>query len=187
MGFTDWASQRADRAARLAPLWACVASLGLTATVAADAGNVRCTTTENGAPSQGSIVMTRASQKEVAGPCGTVISLAPGTWRATLRLDGVLDNPSTSRDVEVVAGKTAAVVVDFQTGVLEVRIEGNVGSGTGMVTVNRGRTRIGTLGAGVAARLSAGKYEVVVRYEGKERRYQVSLRPGQRRMLRAQF
>jgi hypothetical protein len=56
-----------------------------------------------------------------------------------------------------------------------------------MVTVNRGSTRIGTLGSGVAARLSTGTYEVIVRLGGEEQRYSVDLRPGQRRLVRAQF
>jgi hypothetical protein len=102
-------------------------------------------------------------------------------------LDGTLDNPSKTTEVEVVAGKTAPVTIDFQTGVLEVRIEAKGQRGTGMVTVNRGSDRIGTLGSGVAARLSAGSYEVVVRLGGQERRYTVDLRPGQRRLVRAQF
>jgi hypothetical protein len=102
-------------------------------------------------------------------------------------LDGTLDNPSKSVVVEVVPGKTTPVAVDFQIGVLEVRIETKGQRGTGIVTVNRGSQRIGTLGSGVAARLSAGNYEVVVRLGGQERRYTVDLRPGQRRLVRAQF
>jgi hypothetical protein len=102
-------------------------------------------------------------------------------------LDGTLDNPAKSLSVEVSAAKATPVSVDFQTGVLEVRIETKGQRGTGMVTVNRGSTRIGTLGSGVAAHLSAGTYEVVVRLGGEERRYSVDLRPGQRRLVRAQF
>jgi len=104
-----------------------------------------------------------------------------------VRLDGTLDNPSKSVRVEVSPGKATPVSVDFQTGVLEVRIETKGQRGTGIVTVNRGSQRIGTLGSGVAARLSAGSYEVVVRLGGEERRYSVDLRPGQRRLVRAQF
>ena len=40
---------------------------------------------------------------------------------------------------------------------------------------------------GVAARLSAGEYVVVVRLGGAEQRHAVDLRPGQRRIIRAQF
>ncbi len=104
-----------------------------------------------------------------------------------MRLDGTLDNPSKSFGIEVSAGKTSPVSAGFETGVLEVRIETKGQRGTGIVTVNRGRKRIGTLGSGVAARLSAGSYEVVVRLGGEERRYTVDLRPGQRRLVRAQF
>ena len=104
-----------------------------------------------------------------------------------MRLDGTLDNPSKSVDVTVNADKTSPVSVDFQTGVLEVRIETKGQRGTGIVTVNRGSKRIGTLGSGVAAHLSVGRYEVVVRLGGEERRYAVDLRAGQRRLVRAQF
>jgi len=104
-----------------------------------------------------------------------------------VRLDGTLDNPSKSVKVKVSPGKSTPVSVDFQTGVLEVRIETKGQRGTGIVTVNRGSQRIGTLGSGVAARVSAGSYEVVVRLGGEERRYSVDLRPGQRRLVRAQF
>lgn len=153
----------------------------------AQTGEVRCSVTTNGAPASGTIAIERGGREEAGGSCGTVISVPAGKWSATIRLDGTLDNPSKQVDITVVAGKATPVRVDFKTGVLEVRIDAKGGSGTGMVTVNRGSTRIGTLGAGVAAQLSAGTYEVVVRYGGKERRYPVELRPGQRRLLRAEF
>jgi hypothetical protein len=102
-------------------------------------------------------------------------------------LDGALDNPSKSIDVEVKSGKTTPIAVDFQTGVIEVRIETKGQRGIAMVTVSRGSKRVGTLGSGVAARLSAGSYEIAVRLGGEERRYSVDLQPGQHRVIRAQF
>jgi hypothetical protein len=153
----------------------------------AQAGEVRCSVTTNAAPASGTIVVEREGREVAGGSCGTDISVPAGKWRATVRLDGALDNPSKRVDVNVTAGKATRVRVDFKTGVLEVRIEAKGGSGTGMVTINRGSKRIGTLGAGVAAQLSAGNYEVVVRYGGEERRYAVDLRPGQRRLVRARF
>ena len=110
-----------------------------------------------------------------------------GTWKATVRLDGALDNPAEQVEVKVASGKTTRVAVDFQVGRLEVQILARGRSGTGVVTVSRGKERIGTLGAGVTAQLSAGTYEVVVSYGGKEKRYSVKLQAGQRRMVRAQF
>jgi len=156
-------------------------------TAAAQTGQIRCSVTENGSPGRGTIVVEQNGREVGGGSCGPAVPVPAGKCKVTVRLDGVLDNPSKSVSVEVSAGKVTPVSVDFQTGVLEVRIETKDQRGTGMVTVNRGSQRIGTLGSGVAARLSAGSYEVVVRLGGQERRYSVDLRPGQRRLVRAQF
>ena len=153
----------------------------------AQTGEIRCAVTDNGAPAHGTIAVEQNGRKVGAGSCGAILSVPPGKCTVTVRLDGTLDNPAKTVSVEVVAGKTVPVAVNFQTGVLEVRIEAKGQSGTGIVTVNRGGKRIGTVGSGVGARLSAGSYEVVVRLGGQERRYSVDLRPGQRRVVRAQF
>lgn len=153
----------------------------------AQSGAILCSVTENGAPARGTVSVTQDGKELGAGSCGTGLPVPAGKCKVTVRLDGALDNPSKVVDAEVKPGQTASVTVDFQTGVLEVRIESKVQSGTGLVTVNRGTQRIGTLGSGVTARLSAGKYQVVVRLGGQERRYEVDLRPGQRRLVRAQF
>jgi hypothetical protein len=153
----------------------------------AQTGEIRCSVTENGSPARGTIVVEQNGREVGGGSCGSPLSVPVGKSRVTVRLDGTLDNPAKSLNVEVSAAKPATVSVDFQTGVLEVRIETKGRRGTGMVTVNRGSTRIGTLGSGVAARLSTGTYEVIVRLGGEEQRYSVDLRPGQRRLVRAQF
>ncbi|NOQ84202.1 MAG: hypothetical protein GQ551_09345 [Myxococcales bacterium] len=153
----------------------------------AQSGQIRCSVTENGSPARGTIVVEQNGREVGGGSCSAVVSAPAGKCKVTVRLDGTLDNPSKSVDVTVSADKTSPISVDFQTGVLEVRIETKGQRGTGIVTVNRGSKRIGTLGNGVAARLSAGRYEVVVRLGGEERRYSVDLRAGQRRLVRAQF
>lgn len=153
----------------------------------AQAGEIVCSLTENGAPARGSASVEQNGKAVASGSCGAALPVPAGKYKVTVRLDGALDNPSESVGVSVSAGKTTPVSVDFKTGVLEVRIESKGQGGTGIVTVNRGSARIGTLGSGVAARLSAGSYEVVVRLGGQERRYAVDLRPGQRRLVRAQF
>lgn len=153
----------------------------------AQSGEIRCSVTENGAPARGTVSVTQNGKEVGAGSCGSTVPVPAGSCNVTVRLDGTLDNPSQVVNVEVRPGQTAPVGVDFKTGVLEVRIESKAQSGTGLVTVNRGTERIGTLGSGVAARLSAGKYQVVVRLGGQERRYEVDLHPGQRRLVRAQF
>ena len=153
----------------------------------AQSGEILCSLTENGAPARGTAAAEQNGKAVAAGSCGAPLSVPAGKYRVTVRLDGALDNPSRSVDLEVKAGKSAPLNIDFKTGVLEVRIESKGQRGTGIVTVNRGSERIGTLGSGVAAHLSAGQYEVVVRLGGQERRYEVDLRPGQRRLVRAQF
>jgi len=156
-------------------------------TVKAQTGEIRCSVTQNGSPARGTIVVEQNGREVGGGSCGSPLSVPVGKCKVTVRLDGTLDNPAKSLSVEVRAGKSAPVSVDFQTGVLEVRIETKGQRGTGMVTVNRGSKRIGTLGSGVAAHLSTGTYEVIVRLGGAEQRYSVDLRPGQRRLVRAQF
>jgi len=173
--------------ASVPPLVVAVTLLCGAGTVEAQTGQIRCSVTENGSPGRGTIVVEQDGREVGGGSCGATLSVPAGKCKVTVRLDGTLDNPSKSVKVEVSPGKATPVSVDFQTGVLEVRIETKGQRGTGIVTVNRGSQRIGTLGSGVAARLSAGSYEVVVRLGGEERRYSVDLRPGQRRLVRAQF
>ncbi|MDH4282738.1 MAG: hypothetical protein OEV36_08815 [Myxococcales bacterium] len=172
-------------------MWSTVAAavwLAGAGAAAAESGEIRCSVTENGTPARGTVVINQKGREVGGGSCGgATVSVPAGRCEVTVRLDGALDNPSKNVDVEVKAGKTTPIAVDFQTGVLEVRIETKGQRGTGMVTVSRGSKRVGTLGSGVAARLSAGSYEIAVRLGGEERRYSVDLRPGQHRVIRAQF
>ena len=161
--------------------------LSSAAVAMAQTGQIECKVTDNGSPGRGTIVVEQGGRKVAAGSCSRPVSVAPGAYDATVRLDGVVDTPAKTVRVEVLEGKTAPVVVGFETASVEVRIEAKGQRGTAMITVNRGGKRIGTLGAGVPARLSAGSYEIQVRLGGQERRYAVDLRPGQRRVVRAQF
>lgn len=179
--------RRPDRAGAAAALLAVGITLCAPASSGAQGGQVQCIVTANGAPATGTIAIAGPGAKETAGTCGAPIQMEAGRWKATVRLDGALDNPLKQVDVNVTAGKATRVSVDFEIGTLEVQIRAKGASGTGMVTVKRGSQRVGTLGAGVAAQLSAGKYEVTVQYDGREKRYAVTLQPGQRRVLRAQF
>ena len=153
----------------------------------AQEGRVRCAVTTNGATSTGTIAIVGPGKKTIAGPCRSSLRVPAGTWEATLRLDGALDNPSKTVRVVVTAGEETRVAADFATGTLEVQISARDGRGTGVVTVKRNSHRVGTLGASVPAILSVGSYEIIVQYGEHERRYDVKLRPGQRRLIRAQF
>lgn len=170
------------------PWWiTALASLWVASSASAQTGQIFCSVTENGSPARGNVVVEQNGRQVAAGSCNGTLSVPAGKHQVTVRIDGVLDNPAKTRGVEVAAGKTVPVSVDFKTGVLEVRIESQDQRGTGIVTVTQLGKRIGTLGSGVATHLSAGRYEVLVRLGGKERRYSVDLKPGQRRLVRAQL
>jgi hypothetical protein len=153
----------------------------------AQTGAILCTVTENGAPARGTFEAEQSGKEIGSGSCGDSLAVPPGKYRVSVTLDGALDSPTKSADVAVTAGKTAPLTIDFKTGVLEVRVEAKAQGGTAQINVNRGSERIGTIGSNVPARLSTGAYEVVVRLGGQERRFAVDLRPGQRRLVRAQF
>ncbi len=153
----------------------------------AQQGQIECTVTENGTPSRGTVAIEQDGRTVASGACGRALSVPAGKCKVTVILDGALDNPRQTVDAKVEADKTSRVSVDFKTAELEVRIESKQGRGTGLVAVERGGKRLGTLGNGVPSRLSAGAYQVVVRLGGEEKRYDVELRPGQRRLVRAQF
>ena len=161
--------------------------LGSSSAVEAQEGQIRCAITENGSPGRGTVLIEKDGKKVASGSCARAFAVSPGTHRVTLRLDGALDNPARTVEVEVTEGKTASATADFQTATLEVRVEAKGQRGTSLVAVEQNGRRLGTLGSGVSAKLSAGTYEVVVRLGGQEKRYAVDLRPGQRRLVRAQF
>lgn len=173
--------QRAGAATAVALLLAGAAN------ASADEAAVQCTITENGTPSRGTVVVEREGKRLASGTCGRELSVPAGPCTLTVRLDGALDNPAKTVQVTAKSGATTAVPVDFATATLEVRVEAKDARGTGLVAVEQNGKRLGTLGSGVGARLSAGTYVVVVRMGGKEQRYEVALRPGQRRLVRAQF
>lgn len=183
----DLGVRRPDRAGHAGALLCAMMACAPPASADAQPGQVQCVVTANGAPARGSITIVGPGTRRTGGTCASPIRMDAGTWKATVRLDGALDNPAEQVEVKVASGKTTRVAVDFQVGRLEVQILARGRSGTGVVTVSRGKERIGTLGAGVTAQLSAGTYEVVVSYGGKEKRYSVKLQAGQRRMVRAQF
>jgi len=153
----------------------------------AQQGQIECTVTENGTPSRGTVAIERDGRTVASGACGRALSVPAGKCKVTVVLDGALDNPARTVQAAVEVGKTARVAVDFETAELEVRIESKQGRGTGLVAVERGGKRLGTIASGVPSRLSAGNYRIVVRLGGEEKRYDIELRPGQRRMVRAQF
>ncbi len=185
--------QTADETKRRPPCEALSAAtlafvlLGDVGSAGAQTGQIRCVVTENGSPAVGTVVLEQEGREVAGGSCSGTLAVPSGEYRATVRVDGVLDNPAKSVRVRVEDGQTAPLSVDFETGVVEVRIQNQGKAGTAIVSVSQLGKRIGTLGIGVATHLSTGRYEVVVRLDGKERRYSLDLKPGQRRLIRAEL
>jgi hypothetical protein len=88
----------------------------------------------------------------------------------------------------VQGGKVAPLKGEFATGLLEVRIKSQGRDTAGMAIIRKDGTQIGTLGSGVAAHLSAGRYEIVARYRSQQKAFaEVVISAGQRTVLDAAF
>lgn len=150
---------------------------------------VICEIQENGAAASGTVSIRRNGQEIGAGACnGEVVSVPAGSYDAVLKLDGALDRPEQSRPVTVQAGQASRVRADFATAILEVRIMAGGRRAAGMAVLFRNGQRVGQIGSGVSAHVSAGTYDVVAQYRNQEQRFDgVALVPGQRRSLSAEF
>lgn len=175
------------------PYWLVVAALSCLAlapaTVAAQGkGTLQCEIQENGESASGTVVVLAGETEVARGSCGRDLAVPAGSYTAVLALDGALDGPEQRKSLTVSAGKTASLTADFATGTLEVRIQREGRRAAGMAIIRRDGKQIGTLGSGVSAHLSAGTYEVVVRYRKQEKRFEsVAITRGQRVSLDAAF
>lgn len=151
-------------------------------------GRIRCTVKENGAAASGTAIVENGSGVVARGECDSPISVPPGSYQVRLKLDGVLDEPEQTRPATVRGGEVTQVAADFSTGILEIVVEAKGRRAAGMAVIRREGDRVGTVGSGVAAHLSAGTYSVTVRYRTQEKKFDaVELAAGQRRRLRANF
>jgi len=170
-------------------LWISLLLAAPSAKVAAAAdGKVACEVKENGEAASGTVSLRKGETEVASGPCGKPLSVAAGEYSALVQLDGALDGPEQQRTLTVAAGKTAQLSVEFATGLLEVRIQSQGRDTAGMAVIRKDGKQIGTLGSGVAAHLSAGRYEVVARYRAQQKAFaEVVITAGQRTVLDATF
>lgn len=139
--------------------------------LAQSVGSIQCDVTENGEPATGALVVTRDGTEVARGVCGKALSVPAGSYTAAVALDGALDGPQRSQPVTVAAGAMSRVSADFETGTLEVRIQSEGRRAAGMAIIRKDGTQVGTLGSGVSAHLSAGRYDVVARYHSQEKTF----------------
>lgn len=151
-------------------------------------GKVLCDVTENGQAATGTLTVLSGETEVASGPCGKPLAVAAGEYTALVELDGALDGPKQRQPLSVQAGKLAALKAEFATGLLEVRIKSQGRDTAGMAVIRKDGAQIGTLGSGVAAHLSAGRYEVVARYRSQQKAFaEVIIAAGQRTVLDATF
>ena len=151
-------------------------------------GRILCQITENGGSASGTVTVRSGGRTVESGSCGDTLGVPAGSYDVVVQLDGALDRPEQRRRVTVTAGATERVTADFSTAILEVRVTADGRRAAGMAIITRNGQRVGTLGSGVSGHLSAGTYDIVVRYRTEERRFDgVTLARGQRRALSAAF
>lgn len=150
-------------------------------------GELRCDVLENGIYAPASIEVRQAGRVVASGSCATPVVLPAGTYAATITLESALDRPARTVNVVVPDGGAAVARASFETAMLEVRFTNDGAPVPGLAILRRGGVQVGTIGSGVAARVSAGTYEIVARYRTVERTYSVALSAGQRRAVRADF
>lgn len=101
-----------------------------------------------------------------------------GNYRIVVSIDGVLDRPTRTFPVSVVAGRTARVEADFATGTLTAAVVRGGQRAAAMIEILRGSQRVATLTPGVRATLSAGSYLLRARHRGETREVPVVVAPG---------
>lgn len=151
-------------------------------------GRIACRILENAGAASGTMTIRKDGREVSSGTCGAPVAVPAGSYEVVLGLDGAIDRPEKTVQLTVAPGATAAASADFQTAILEVRIEAGGRRAAGLATIFRNGERVGTLGSGVSGHLSAGTYDIVAKYRASEQRFDaVTLAPGERRALSASF
>lgn len=151
-------------------------------------GRIACRITENAGAASGTLTIRRDGNAVSTGTCGAPVAVPAGSYEVVLGLDGAIDRPEKTMEVTVAPGATGTAAADFQTAILEVRIDAGGRRAAGMATIFRNGERVGTLGSGVSGHLSSGTYDIVAKYRNSEQRFDaVTLAPGERRSLAASF
>jgi hypothetical protein len=150
-------------------------------------GSLACSADENGAYARSTFVVLRGTARIASGTCGSPVSLPAGSYDVVLTLETALDRPSRTVRAHVPEDGRFHATASFATAILEVRFTSAGRDAAGIAVIRRDGREIGTLGSGIPARVSAGRYEVTARYRTAARSYTVDLVPEQRRALRAAF
>lgn len=163
--------------------------LALTSPAVASANSIKCEISTNNETAFGTFAVLDGIRELGNGQCGQdTVQAPPGKYTVVVKLDGALDGPEQRVPVEVDKGKPTVVKADFAMGSLTVQIQREGRRAAGVAIVRRSGKQVGTLGSGVAAQLSVGSYEVVVRYRDQEKVFaDVKIEAGKAQSLEASF
>jgi len=151
-------------------------------------GMLECVALDNGAFAPATVRIRQGGNEVAVTSCGAPIDLGPGSYDVTVTLEDSLDHPSQTVRVELEEGQDASIQAYFEMSVLEVRFEREGRRVAGIAEVYRGDQLVGTMGSGVAHRVSAGTYDIVARYRTESTIFEnVVVEPEQRRAVRASF
>ncbi|MCB9667779.1 MAG: hypothetical protein H6715_06660 [Myxococcales bacterium] len=179
----------------LGVMMALMGVVALNSSAAAEAGNqakkqgqLDCAVEDNGAPGSGTMVLMRAGNDVIQTSCGKPMSVNPGKYKVSLRLDGALDRPEKTMQAVVGAGTTRVLRAKFETGVLECHATVQGRRAAALAIISQDGQRVGSLGMGVTGKLSSGTYEVTIRHRNEEKVFNaVKVTQSERRVLDAAF
>ncbi len=150
-------------------------------------GQLGCEVTSDGWIGQGLMEVRDSGRVIASGGCGAPLEVPAGRYDVTLTFLDALDRPQQTVPVVVPEGGVARATASFATAILEVRITKDGAAAPGITSIVRDGREVGTVGSGVVARLSAGRYELNTRHRLETKTSVVDLASGQRRAVRAAF
>ena len=138
-------------------------------------GTLRCAVDENGVSAPASIEVRQGTRVVASASCANAITLPAGSYTAIVTLETAIDRPTRTLSVSVPGDAEAIARASFATAILEVRFTAGGNSTSGIAIVRQGGRDIGTLGSGVPVRISAGTYDLTLRYRSTDRVMSVAL------------
>ncbi len=143
-------------------------------------GRVAVRITENGRRATGTFTLFEGGRPVATGTADAPAGVAPGRYRIVVRLDGALDRPEIVTEVDVAGGAVAVVPAPFSTGTLDIAVQLGGRRVAASVAIFRagGTASVAVLSSGVRGVLSAGEYDLQVRYRDTVQSLRVVVPPG---------
>ena len=150
-------------------------------------GLVQCHVTAAGVLAPATVEVRDHGRVIASGTCGERLSVAAGSYDATITLERAIDRPQQNVRLIVPEGGVATASAAFDTSIIEVRFLKSGASTFGQAILERDGRTLGSIGSGVVAHVSSGRLTIRARYLTEWKTYTVDLSNGQRRAVIASF